>query len=107
MLGALYLALLIAGLIGFVLHLVAQYRVARILRKRYPQQWDIVSADRDERPRKLKTWSRLQRVLRSNVPELFDDAELTRWHRWWRFGPWVAWPCWLGAVALHVFVVGP
>ncbi len=103
MLWTLYIILLVAGLIGFVLHLVAQYRMARILHRRYPQQWHIVAAEGDRHPR-LRTWAHLQRVLRSNIPEMFHDKELTQWHRCWRYGPWVAWPCWIGALALDVFV---
>ncbi len=102
MIGILYIVLLIIGLIGFVLHLVAQYHVARILRHRYPQQWDIVSANDRPRHRHLHTWARLQRVLRTRIPEMFNDNELTRWHQCWRYAPWVAWPCWIGALALSI-----
>ncbi len=104
MIGILYILLLLAGLAGFLAHLVAQFRMAHILRTRYPEQWDIVSAaDRRDRHR-LRTWARLQRVLRSGIPEMFDDARLTRWHRCWRYAPWVAWPCWIGALALRALV---
>lgn len=106
MLGIFYLVLLVIGLIGFVLHLFAQFRVAHIMRKRYPQQWDIVSASDGRGSHKLRTYAHLQQVLRSNVPELFNDAQLTRWHKYWRYAPWVAWPCWIAAVALRVYVTG-
>lgn len=106
MLQSFYIVLLVAGLIGFAGHLVAQFRMARILRRRYPDQWDIVCAPKAEGRRKLKTYARMQRVLRSNVPELFNDTQLTQWHRWWRYGPWVAWPCWIGALAMRVYVAG-
>ncbi len=102
MTGILYIILLILGLAGFVAHLAAQFMVARILRTRYPQQWDIVSAANADGPRRLHTWARLQRVLRSGIPEMFDDRELTRWHQCWRYAPWVAWTCWIGALALSV-----
>ena len=102
MIDVLYVALLFVGMIAFVTHLVAQFRVAHILRKRYPQQWDIVSADDDQSHRRLHTWARLQRVLRTGIPEMFDDRQLTFWHQCWRYAPWVAWPCWIGALALRV-----
>ncbi|HEX7339478.1 MAG TPA: hypothetical protein VF271_06035 [Rhodanobacteraceae bacterium] len=101
MLGWLYIALLVVGLAGFVLHLVAQLRVAGILRKRYPQQWNIVAAD--GRHHRLMTYAHLQRVLRSSIPEMFADAQLNHWHRLWRIGPWIAWPCLAGAIVLHVY----
>lgn len=102
MIGAVYVVLLVIGLIGFVTHLVAQFRVAGILRQRYPQQWDIVSATDRQSHRRLHTWARLQRVLRTNIPEMFKDRQLTLWHRCWRYAPWVAWTCWIGALALRV-----
>lgn len=106
MLRDFYILLLVAGLIGFVLHLVAQYRVARILHQRYPEQWDIVSAVEDDGRHRLKTYARLQRVLRADIPKMFDDPQLTFWHRCWRYGPWLAWPCWIGALALRAFATG-
>ncbi|HET7300342.1 MAG TPA: hypothetical protein VFJ01_06765 [Oleiagrimonas sp.] len=101
MIGAVYVVLLLLGLIGFTAHLVAQFRVARILRQRYPHQWDIVSATERTSHRRLHTWARLQRVLRTDIPEMFADRQLTLWHRCWRYAPWVAWSCWLGALALR------
>lgn len=102
MMRILYLLLLIAGLAGFVLHLLAQYRVARILHQRYPDQWNIVAASGDRQHGKVRTYARLQRVLRSDIPEMFDDDQLTLWHRCWRYGPWLAWPCWIGALVLSM-----
>lgn len=104
MIGALYILLLVAGLIGFLAHLFAQVRVVGILRQRYPQQWDIVSASDNRRHRRLHTWARLQRVLRTGIPKMFDDPQLTRWHQCWRYAPWVAWPCWIGALALSTLL---
>ncbi|HET7358751.1 MAG TPA: hypothetical protein VFJ04_01265 [Rhodanobacteraceae bacterium] len=100
--SALYVALLLAGLIGFVLHLFAQYRIATIMRRRYPRQWDIVARPEHGRRGGIRTYARLQQVLRADVPTLFDDARLHAWHRCWRYAPWVAWPCWIGALALQV-----
>jgi hypothetical protein len=104
MIAAIYVGLLLVGLIGFLAHLVAQFRVARILRRRYPKQWQIVSAADGKGRHRWHTWSRLQRVLRSGIPEMFDDRQLTRWHHCWRYAPWVAWPCWIGALALRMAV---
>lgn len=103
--GILYMLLLLLGLAGFAVHLIAQFRVAGILRQRYPQQWDIVSVAEEKHHHKLRTWGRLQRVLHSDIPEMFDDRQLTRWHQCWRYGPWIAWPCWLGALALRMWLV--
>jgi hypothetical protein len=100
--SVLYVALLLAGLIGFVLHLFAQYRVATILRQRYPRQWDIVAKPEHGRRSGVRTYARLQQVLRADVPTLFDDPQLLAWHRCWRYAPWIAWPCWIGALALQV-----
>lgn len=97
----LYVALLVAGLAGFVLHLYAQYRVAAIMRRRYPKQWDIVAKPDDGRRSRLRTYARLQHVLRADVPTLFEDPQLLAWHRCWRYAPWIAWPCWIGALALQ------
>lgn len=103
MLWTLYIVLLVAGLVGFVMHLVAQFRIAHILHQRYPHQWGIVVANDARHPR-FRTWAHLQRVLRSSIPEMFNDRQLTQWHRWWRYGPWIAWPCWIGALAVHVLM---
>ncbi len=97
-----YILLLFGGLISFAAHLMAQFRVAHILRHRYPDQWDIVAAP-ETRGRRVRTWARLQRVLRSGIPEMFDDHQLTRWHRCWRYTPWIAWPCLMGALALRAW----
>lgn len=99
-----YFLLLIAGAAGFGLHLFAQYRVAALMRERYPRQWDIVAKPEQGRRSGLRTYARFQQVLRSGVPELFEDAQLTWWHRCWRVAPWVAWPCWIGVLALQVLM---
>lgn len=101
MLVSLYLGLLLAGIGCFVLHYLAYFRVARLLRRRYPQQWAIIAEPDQGRPSAFGTWIRLQRVLRSQAPHLFDDASLTRWHRTWRFSQWAAWSFWLAALLLQ------
>ena len=99
--NVLYILLLIAGAVGFALHLFAQYRFAALMRKRYPKQWDIIARPESGRASGIRTYARLQQVLRSDVPELFDDSQLIMWHRCWRYAPWVAWPCWLAVLALQ------
>jgi hypothetical protein len=100
-LSVLYLLLLVAGAVGFAMHLYAQWRFVRIMRERYADKWRIIACPDEGRPSRVRTWARLQQVLRSNVPELFEDAELTRWHRIWRYAPWLAWPCWIGVLVIQ------
>jgi hypothetical protein len=101
---ALYLALLLVGVICFVLYYLAQFRMARLLRERHPQQWKIIAEPEQGRPSRLRTWMRLQHVLRSTqprLPELLRDAAITRWFRLWRVTPWLAWLCWFAAVFMQ------
>lgn len=99
--NALYLVLLLAGAAGFASHLYAQWRFAAILRTRYPEKWRIIAQSEQGPVSRMRVWARLQRVLRTNVAELFEDPELLRWHRIWRYAPWIAWPCWLGVLAIQ------
>lgn len=101
LLRALYVVLLVAGAVGFGLHLYAQWRFVRVLRTRYPDKWDIIAKPETGRTSGVRTWGRLQQVLRSDVPELFDDAQIIRWHKIWRYAPWVAWPCWIGVLVIQ------
>lgn len=101
LLHALYLTLLLAGAAGFIAHLYAQWRFARILRTRYPDKWRIIAQSDAGRVPRLRLWARLQRVLRTNVADLFEDPELIRWHRTWRYAPWLAWPCWIGVLLIQ------
>mgnify|MGYP000909752937 CR=1 FL=1 len=98
---ALYLVLLCLGVLSFLLHFYAQYRLAWLLRRRYPQQWAIIAGEGPQRPGRLQLWLRLQGALRSPALLLFEDPAITRWQRLWRYGPWVAWLCWLVAVGLQ------
>lgn len=107
-LGA-YLGLLLAGLVCFALYYLAQLQIARQLREHHPQQWKII-AEPDTagpnrgRPGFLRSWLRLQQVLRASrprLPELLGDAAITRWFRVWRATPWLAWLCWFAALALQ------
>lgn len=96
-----YLLLLLAAVCFFVLHLVAQWRFTSILRKRYPEHWKTITEADTGRTAGLANWLRVRRVLRSAAPALFNDDALTRWQGWWRRAPWLAWPCWLAAMALQ------
>lgn len=98
---ALYAGLLLAGVICFLLHFIAQYRIAGILRTHYPDQWRIIAVPEEGRGNPLRTWARLQHVLRSAAPALFENRQLNRWHGIWKLTPWLAWPCWLAALALQ------
>ena len=99
----LYFGLLIAGLLGFVAHVYAQWRIARLMRQRYPRQWDIVARPEQGVRSRLRTWARFQQVLRADIPVLFDDPRLLAWYRCWRYAPWVAWPCWVGVLLLRLW----
>ncbi|MET0330549.1 MAG: hypothetical protein ABW154_03890 [Dyella sp.] len=96
-----YLSFLVAGVLCFALHYLAQYRLASYLRRRYPQQWKIIAIPEQGKPGAVRTWLRLQQVLRSSAPLLFDDNTITGWHRTWRFSQWLAWGFWLAALALQ------
>jgi hypothetical protein len=100
---ALYGLLLLTGIVCFVLHFLAQWRIASIMRRRYPDQWRIVAEPDAGKAIALRTYGRFQHVLRSAAPALFDDAELNRWHRTWRLAPRIAWPCWFIAILLQFF----
>jgi hypothetical protein len=97
-----YLSLLLAGALCFALHYLAQYRLATHLRQRYPQQWKIIAIPEQGKPSGVRTWLRLQQVLRSSAPLLFNDDTITAWHRTWRYSQWLAWGCWLAALAVQL-----
>ncbi|WP_049622460.1 hypothetical protein [Frateuria defendens] len=100
----LYLALLFGGVVCFVLYYVAQYRVATLLRQRHPQQWKIIAEPEEGSRSAVRIWMRLQLVLRTarpRLPELLQDAAITRWYRVWRWALWLAWACWFAALYLQ------
>uniref|UniRef100_A0ABU8JEQ2 Uncharacterized protein n=1 Tax=Fulvimonas yonginensis TaxID=1495200 RepID=A0ABU8JEQ2_9GAMM len=99
-----YLALLACGVASFVLYYVAQFRIAALLREHHPQQWRIIAEPEQGQASGLRTWMRMQHVLRSTqprLPELLQDAAITRWFRLWRVMPWLAWACWFAAIFLQ------
>lgn len=99
-----YLLLLAGGIAWFVVYYLAQFRIASLLRSHHPQQWRIIAEPEQGRPSTVRTWMRMQRVLRltrPRLPELLQDAAITRWFRLWRLAPWLAWACWFAAVFLQ------
>ena len=98
---SLYVLLLLAGVVCFVLHFLAQWRIAAIMRTQYPDQWRIVAEPDAGKRSALRTFGRFQHVLRSAAPALFDDKDMNRWLRVWRLAPRIAWACWILAIALQ------
>ncbi len=99
-----YLALLFGGVGLLVLSYVAQFRLASLLRRRYPQQWKIVAEPEQGKPSPWRTWVRLQHVLRSPALPALDDPTINRWQRIWRVSPWLGWLCWLAALAMRLWL---
>lgn len=98
----LYLSLLVAGVSLFALSFVAQYRLAALLRQRYPQHWQIIAAADHARPSAWRRWARMQQVLRSPALPALGDRAIDRWRNLWRLSPWLGWLCWLGALATRL-----
>lgn len=99
---ALYLILLLAGVSLFVLSFVAQYRLAALLRERYPQHWQVIEEADRGKPSAWHRWARMQRVLRSPALPALRDPTINRWRNLWRSSPWLGWLCWLGALATRL-----
>ncbi|MFC5580870.1 hypothetical protein [Rhodanobacter terrae] len=100
----LYLTLLIGGVGLLLLSYLAQFRLIALLRKRYPQHWQIIAEPEHGRTSAFRTWIRLQHVLRSPALPALDDAAINRWRQIWRFSPWLGWSCWLAAVAMRLLL---
>ncbi|RDJ00005.1 hypothetical protein DVT68_04030 [Dyella solisilvae] len=98
----LYLTLLVAGVACFVLHFASQYRVASLLRRHHPREWQIIAEADGQPTNALRTWMRLQLALRSPVLPALEDGAITRWRRAWRYSLWVAWLCWFGALGVQL-----
>lgn len=96
-----YLSLLLAGVVCFLLHFGSQYLIASLLRRRHPNEWKII-AEADGKPTNaIRTWMRLQLALRSPVLPALEDKAVTRWRLTWRYSLWAAWLCWFGALAVQ------
>ena len=97
-----YLALLAAGVGLFVLSYVAQFRLASLLRLRYPQHWQIIAEADQGKPSAWRRWVRMQHVLRSPALPALGDPTINRWRSLWRYSPWLGWLCWMGALAMRL-----
>lgn len=97
----LYLALLLGGVACFALALLAQWRIAAGLRTRHPRQWQIIAVTDTGSATRLQVWTRLQRALRSPILPALEDTRITNWRKVWRYGPWLGWLCWLGAIGMR------
>lgn len=99
---AVYIGLLVIGLICFVAHALLPLRIARHLRENYPQHWKVIvdtgGAQLAHGPR---LWLRMQNVLRSPAIPAINDAAITRLWRAWRYSQWLAWACWVAALAMQ------
>jgi hypothetical protein len=97
-----YIGLLVMGLACFITHAALPFRIAKRLRDDYPQHWKVIvdtgSAQAAHGP---QLWLRMQSVLRSPAIAAIDDAAITRLWRTWRYSQWLAWGCWLGALAIQ------
>jgi hypothetical protein len=100
----LYLALLAGGVSLFVLSYVAPWRIAVRMRQQYPQQWQIIAEPEQGRPSVVRTWLRLQQVLRSPALAALEDPRIDGWRRVWRYSPWLGWLGWLIALAMRLLL---
>lgn len=100
----LYLALLATGIGLFVLSYVAQFRLATLLRQRYPQHWKIIAEPEQGKATAFRIWIRMQHALRSPALPALGDMAINRWQRVWRYSPWLGWVCWLAALAMRLLL---
>jgi len=100
----LYLTLLLGGVALFVLSYFAQYRIASVLRRHYPQQWKIIAEPEQGKASSMRTWARLQHVLRSPALPALGDARINRWKSVWRYSPWLGWLSWLAALSMRLLL---
>jgi hypothetical protein len=100
----LYLGLLIGGVGLLLLSYVAQFRLAALLRKRYPQHWQVIAEPEHGKTSTFRTWIRMQHVLRSPALPALGDAAIDRWRQVWRYSPWLGWLCWFAALAMRLLL---
>jgi hypothetical protein len=99
----LYLTLLACGVGLFVLSYVAPFRAAALLRRRYPDHWQIIAPDHGKISG-FRTWARMQQVLRSPALPALGDKAIDRWRYIWRYSQWLGWLCWLGALGMRLWL---
>lgn len=97
----LYLLFLTAGISFFVLSYVALFRLATLLRQRYPQHWQVIVEADQGKTSAWRTWVRMQQVVRSPALPALGDVNVNRWTSIWRYSPWLGWLCWLGALSMR------
>ena len=101
-LGLLYLGLLFAGVVCFLLHYVALAQLARRLRTQHPEPWKIIAQDeRGVAVGGARRWMRLQNALRSPAIPALEDPVLNRWRMLWRLFPLLAWAFLIAAFVLR------
>ena len=100
----LYLALLVGGVGLFVVSYIAQFRLAALLRKRYPQHWQVIAEPEYGKTSAFRTWIRMQHVLRSPVLPALGDTTINGWRHSGRDGPWRGWLCWFAALAMRLLL---
>ncbi|GGY23753.1 hypothetical protein GCM10008098_16610 [Rhodanobacter panaciterrae] len=100
----LYLGLLIGGVGLLLLSYVAQFRLAALLRKRYPQHWQVIAEPEHGKTSTFRTWIRMQHVLRSPALPALGDVTINRWLQVWRYSPWLGWLCWFAALAMRLLL---
>ncbi|MBE1160013.1 hypothetical protein IGX34_06415 [Dyella sp. 7MK23] len=98
-----YIGLLLIGLACFLLHALLPFRIAKRLRQDYPQHWQVIvdTGVSGQSARGPQLWLRMQAVLRSPAIRAIGDASLTRLWRSWRYSQWLAWGCWIAALAMQ------
>jgi hypothetical protein len=100
----LYLVLLVAGVCLFALSYFAQFRLAQVMKQRYPQHWQIIAEPDAGKASILRTWIRMQHAFRSPAMPALGDALIDRWLRIWRYSPWLGWICWLAALGMRLLL---
>ncbi|HEY8327907.1 MAG TPA: hypothetical protein VIO59_05625 [Rhodanobacter sp.] len=100
----LYLALLASGVGLFVLSYVAPFRIAALLRWRYPQHWQVIATAAQGRLPGFRIWASMQQVLRSPALPALGDAAIDRWRLVWRYSQWLGWLCWLAALTMRLWL---
>jgi hypothetical protein len=102
--NVLYLALLASGVGRIVLTYEATFRVAALLRGRYPQHWQVIATAAQGRLSGFRIWASMQQVLRSPALPALGDAAIDRWRLVWRYSQWLGWLCWLAALAMRLWL---